>query len=132
MDGYGKRVLVIDDGNGCRALLEAQLAQEGYAVHTAYFGIAGLPDVVRNRRFDAVIADNHMPGFTGREFAKYCRITWPDTPLILLMQDRNSLTDYAAESNAAAYIPTPYEADMLLSVLRRVMQPVSTAQEPSP
>lgn len=36
MDGYGKRVLIIDDGSGCRALLEAQLAQEGYAVYTAY------------------------------------------------------------------------------------------------
>ena len=75
--------------------LEAQLAQEGYAVHTAYYGVAGLPDQVRKRRFDAVIADDHMPGFTGREFAKFCRITWPDTPLILLIRDRNSLTNYA-------------------------------------
>lgn len=132
MDGYGKRILVIDDGTGCRALLEAQLAQEGYAVHTAYYGVAGLPDGVRNRRFDAVIADDHMPGFTGHEFTKFCRITWPDTPLILLIDDLNSLTDYADESNTAACIPTPYESDMLLSVLRRVTQPVSTEHAPSP
>ena len=132
MEGYGKRILVIDDGTGCRALLEAQLAQEGYAVHTAYYGIAGLPDGVRKRRFDAIIADDHIPGFTGHEFAKFCRMTWPETPLILLIEDLNSLTDYADTSNAAVCIPTPYEADMLLSVLRRVTQPVSTEHAPSP
>jgi CheY-like chemotaxis protein len=132
MDGYGKRILVIDDGTGCRALLEAQLAQEGYAVHTAYYGVAGLQDGVRKRRFDAIIADDHMPGFTGREFAKFCSMTWPDTPLILLIEARNSLTDYADESGAAACIRTPYDAAMLLSILRRVTQPVSTEQRASP
>jgi len=121
MDGYGKRILIIDDGTGCRALLEAQLAQEGYAVHTAYYGVAGIPDNVRKRRFDAVIADDHMPGFT-----KFCRMTWPYTPLILLIRDRNSLTDYAEESGAATCICTPYEVAMLLNVLGRVTQPDST------
>ena len=132
MDGYGKRILIIDDGIGCRALLEAQLAQEGYAVHTAYYGVAGLPDQVRTRRFDAIIADDHMPGSAGREFAMFCRITWPDTPLILLIRDRNSLTDYADESGAAACIRTPYEVAMLLNVLGSVTQPVSTKQAYSP
>ena len=124
--GYGKRILIIDDGTGCRALLEAQLAQEGYAVHTAYYGVAGIPDQVRKRRFDAVIADDHMLGFTGSEFAKFCRMTWPKTPLILLIRDRNSLTDYAEESGAATCICTPYEVAMLLNVLGRVTQPDST------
>ena len=132
MDGYGKRILIIDDGTGCRALLEAQLAQEGYAVHTAYYGVAGLPDQVRKRRFDAVIADDHMPGFTGREFTKFCGITWPDTPLILLIRDRNSSRDFADESGATDCIRTPYEVAMLLSVLGRVTQPVSTEHASSP
>jgi DNA-binding response OmpR family regulator len=126
LDGYGKRILIIDDGTGCRALLEAQLAQEGYAVHTAYYGVAGIPDHVRKRRFDAVIADDHMPGFTGSEFAKFCRMTWPNTHLILLIRDRNSLTDYAEESGAATCICTPYEVAMLLNMLGRVTQPDST------
>ena len=131
MDGYRKRILVIDDGTGSRALLETQLAQEGYAVHTAYYGAAGLPDGVQKRCFDAVIAGDHMPGFTGQEFAKFCRITWPDTPLILLIEDRNPLTDYADEYGAAACVPVPYDVAMLLSLLHRVMQPVSTEHAPS-
>ena len=35
MDGYGKRIRVIDEDADRRALLEAQLEQEGYAVQTA-------------------------------------------------------------------------------------------------
>ena len=61
MDGYGKRILVVDDDAGCRALVEAQLEHEGYAVHTACDGVAGL-DEMRKRRFDAIIADCRMPG----------------------------------------------------------------------
>ena len=87
---------------------------------------------MRKRRFDAVIADDHMPGFSGHEFAEFCGIAWPDTPLILLTEDHNSLTDYADESDAVAYLRKPYEAAMLLSVLRTVTHPVSTEQAPFP
>jgi DNA-binding response OmpR family regulator len=127
MVGYGKRVLVIDDDAGCRALLEAQLEQEGYAVQTACDGVAGL-DEMRKRRFDAVITDCRMPGFIGHEFAGICGVVWPDTPLILLTGALNYLTDYADEFDAAACIRKPYEAAMLLSVLRTVTQSVSTEQ----
>jgi CheY-like chemotaxis protein len=41
MDGYGKRTLVVDEDAGCRALVEAQLEREGYAVQTACDGVAG-------------------------------------------------------------------------------------------
>jgi CheY-like chemotaxis protein len=80
----------------------------------------------KGRFFDAVIADGHMPGFIGHEFAGFCRIAWPDTPVILLSGDLNSVTDYADEVDAVACIRKPYEAAMLLSVLRIATQPVLT------
>jgi len=60
MDGYGKRILVVDEDAGCRALVEAQLEHEGYTVQTACDGVAGL-DEMRKRRFDAIIVDGLMP-----------------------------------------------------------------------
>lgn len=127
LDGHGKHILVVDEDAGCRTLLEAQLEQEGYAVQTACDGIAGA-DEMRKRRFDAVITDCRMPGFIGHEFAGFCRIAWPDTPIILLAGDLNYLTDYADECDAAACIRKPYEAVVLLNVLRTVIQPGSTEQ----
>ncbi len=81
---------------------------------------------MRKRRFEAVITDCRMPGFIGHEFAGFCGIAWPDPPLIILTGDLNSLTGYADEFDAVACILKPYEAAMLLSVLRTVTQPVST------
>jgi DNA-binding response OmpR family regulator len=45
MDGYGKRIRVIDEDADRRALLEAQLEQEGYAVQTACDGVAGADEM---------------------------------------------------------------------------------------
>jgi len=131
MDGYGKRILVVNEDAGRRALLEAQLEQEGYAVQTACDGVAGA-DEMRKRRFEAVIADGHMPGFSGHEFAEFCRSAWPVTPVILLSGGRIDVTDHTDEGDSAACLRKPFEAAMLLSVLRTVTQPVSTEQAPSP
>jgi DNA-binding response OmpR family regulator len=101
MDGYGKRILVIDKDVGRRAFLEAKLEEEGYAVQTACDGVAGT-DEMRKRHFDAVIADGHRSGFRGIEFAKYCRTAWPDTLVILFTKDLNCTTNNEGEVDAAS------------------------------
>ena len=131
MDGYGKRILVIADDPGDRALLDTRLEQEGYAVYTACDGIAGA-DELRRRHFDVVLADYHMPGINGLEFAEFIRMTWPDTPVILLTGELNDGTENPPELEAVARIRKPYEATLLLSVLRTVVQPVSAEQTVSP
>lgn len=60
MNGYGKRILVVDEDVGRRARLEVQLEQEGYAVQSACDSVAGAEEM-RKRHFDAVIADSHIP-----------------------------------------------------------------------
>jgi len=129
MDGYGKRILVVDEDADRRVLLEAQLEREGYAVQQACDGVTGA-DELRKRHFAAVIADGHLPGFSGDTFAAYCRIAWPDTPVILLSGDLIYLTDHADAVDAAAGLYKPYEAVILLSVLRAITQPASTKQGP--
>lgn len=129
MDGYGKRILVVDEDADGRALQEAQLEQEGYAVQTACDGVAGT-DEMRKRHFEAVIADGRLPGFSGHNLAAYCRIEWPDTPVILFSGDLIYVTDHADEVNATAGLRIPYEAVMLLSVLRTVIQTASTKHGP--
>jgi DNA-binding response OmpR family regulator len=129
MNGYGKRILVVDEDADRRALLEAQLEQEGYAVQTACDGVAGA-DEMRKRHFEAVIADGRLSEFCGHKLAAYCRISWPDTPVILLSGDLIYVTDHADAVAAAAGLRRPYEVVMLLSVLRAITQPASTKQSP--
>ncbi|MEP6932717.1 MAG: response regulator [Nitrospirota bacterium] len=127
MDGYGKRILVVDQDAGQRALLEDRLEQEGYAVLTACDGVAGA-DEMRRRHFDAVVADAHMPGFSGIEFAEFCRTAWPNTPVILFSSDFNCVTDNLGAVDAAGSMCKPCEAGMLPSVLRIATQPGPTKQ----
>ena len=129
MDGYGKRILVVDEDADRRALLEVQLEQEGYAVQTACDGVAGT-DAMRKRHFEAVIADGRLPGFSGHKLAACCRIEWPDTPVILLSGELIYVTVHPDEVHATAGLRTPYEAVMLLSVLRTVIQTASTKHGP--
>ena len=126
MDGYGKRILVVEEDPSCRALLEVQLEQEGYAVYAACDGVAGTEEM-RKRRFDAVIADGHMPGFSGIEFAKFCRVSWPDTLVILLTRDLNCTTNNEGEVDAAS-MSMPCHTTQLLSLLRTATPPVSIEQ----
>ena len=129
MDGYGKRILVVDEDADRRAHLEAQLEQEGYAVQTACDGVAGT-DEMWKRHFEAVIADGRLSELFGYKLAASCRIPWPDTPVILLSGDLIYVTDHAGAVDATEDLRTPYEAVMLLSVLSAITQPASTKQSP--
>jgi two-component system chemotaxis response regulator CheY len=124
MDGYGKRILVIDDDAGCQELLTVLLEREGYIVHTSDNGSAGVEEM-NKRRFDAVIADCHISGFNGLEFAAFSRAAWPDTPIILLSADLDTVMEYAGEHGSVACIRKPYETTMLLSVLRAAAESTS-------
>jgi len=122
MDGYGKRILVVDEDAGRRALLKVQLEQEGYAVQTACDAVTGAEEM-RKRHFEAVIADGRMPEFNGHKFAAVCRLAWHDTPVILLSGD---LIYVPGQADAVD------EAVMLMSVLHTVTQLASAKHGPIP
>ncbi|TAN49766.1 MAG: PAS domain S-box protein [Methylococcaceae bacterium] len=61
-------ILVVDDEASNRALLEAQLAAEGYTVHTAADGAAALAAVAAQPP-DLILLDVLMPGLDGFEVA---------------------------------------------------------------
>ena len=128
MEGRGKTVLVAEDYVSNRNLLARLLEQAQYEVHLAGDGYEALERMF-NGVFDAIIiVDGHMPGFSGHEFAEFCRSAWPVTPVILLSGDRIDVMDYTDEVDAVTCLRGPFEAARLLSVLRIVTQPVSTEQ----
>ena len=57
-------ILVIDDEEIMREILQTLLEREGYSVRLATNGTEGL-DLARSLPFDAVIVDVMMPGIDG-------------------------------------------------------------------
>ena len=121
MDGYGERVLVVDDNEEARQCLASILEHANYNVHLAADGLHALHEM-KKRHFDAVITDYHMPRMNGMEFLVLSQVVWPNTPVILLSDDTEDLSDHVIERGAFAWVPEPYDTQHVLSVLRSATQ----------
>ena len=78
-----KRLLVVDDDDEIRELLEFDLAHSGYLIDTACDGMDGLNKAVTNN-YDLVLLDVMMPKMNGFDVCKNLRKVKPDVPVLLL------------------------------------------------
>jgi two-component system, NtrC family, response regulator len=76
-------LLLIDDDDSLRRVLEFGLAEAGHNVRTAASGEEGLQLLEKNS-FDAVITDITMPGMSGMEVLRTIRGKDADLPVILI------------------------------------------------
>ena len=63
-------LIVVEDDDGVRVLVEELLLDRGYNVITAQTGAEGLDRIRREPRFCLVITDIRMPGIDGWELAR--------------------------------------------------------------
>ena len=126
MNGYGKRVLVVDDDEQIRFLLALLLEQDGYSVHTATCGGDALDELMK-RRFDAIVTDVEMPRITGFDVLAFCRAAFPRVPVILMSATSIEYRNPALLRGACAYVEKPFNGDDLLRVLRTACR--TTAEE---
>jgi two-component system response regulator PilR (NtrC family) len=115
-------ILVIDDEEIMREILETLLTREGYTVRLAASGAEGL-DLARSLPFDAVITDVMMPGMDGLQVLDELRKVDDDLPVIMI-------TAFASMENAISamkrgafdYITKPFKNDEVLVVLRNAVE----------
>jgi two-component system, cell cycle response regulator CpdR len=63
-------LIVVEDDDGVRVLVEELLLDRGYNVITAQTGAEGLDRIQREPRLSLVITDIRMPGIDGWELAR--------------------------------------------------------------
>jgi CheY-like chemotaxis protein len=118
MDGFGKRVLVVEDDDNVRMLISVILTETGYNVYEACDGFEAI-DALRKRRYDVLLTDYHMPKMDGLELLRLTRAVWPELPVILATSDvfvteqTNSLLE-----PAYAILEKPFERAELLTCIR--------------
>jgi DNA-binding response OmpR family regulator len=121
------RIIVCDDEEPMRELLEEMLTDEGYAVTTARNG-AELRRLVPEVRPDLVICDLKMPGEDGLSLTRWLRAE--SHAAVLMLTGMGSVLDRVVglEMGADDYLGKPFEPAELRSrikaVLRRTMAPV--------
>ena len=68
-----RRVLVVDDNEGIRQLVEMVLLNEGYEIAVASNGDEASEIALRLGAFDLLLTDELMPGMLGHELAQRLR-----------------------------------------------------------
>lgn len=108
------KVLVVDDEEGVRSLLERTLARVGYSVVSAANGQEAL-DRVSQQDIEVVLLDIKMPGMSGMDVLQQLAKRWPDIGVVMvtMMADIETAVE-AMKLGADDYITKPFNWDDLL------------------
>ena len=115
-------ILVVDDEDIMREILETLLTREGYEVKVAGSGEEGL-DLARALPFDAALVDIMMPGISGIEMLDELRRIDEDLSTIIVTAYASVESAIAAmKSGAFDYITKPFKNEEVLVVIRNAVE----------
>ena len=120
-------ILVADDEEHIRKLLQRTLTSIGYEVDTAEDGSVALARL-RDTHFDLVIADLRMPGVAGDDLLESIRESGIDTD-VLMMSGAGSIAE-AVETmkhGARSFLEKPFTPDALKKEVRAIFRARSAA-----
>ncbi len=116
------QILIIEDDDSQRRVLEYNLQQEGYMVHTAANGEEGL-ELLKDADIDVVISDIKMPKMNGIELLSEIKRIAPDIQIILITA--YATIDSAIEAmklGAYDYIRKPINRDELKIAVKKALE----------
>lgn len=129
MDSEKYNVLVIDDEEPIRRLLQNELATPERKIHLAENGRQGIR-MVRDFWFDVVLLDLRLPDVSDLEVLIEIRESVPDCEVIMITGhgDINIAVD-AMKLGACDFIPKPFYLDRLDLIIEKAHQRVLLARE---
>jgi DNA-binding NtrC family response regulator len=115
-------ILIVDDEEIMREILEALLTRAGYHVRLASGGEEGL-ELARSFPFDAVIVDVMMPGMDGLTLLEELKKLDDDLPVLMVTAFASVETAIAAmKLGAFDYITKPFKNDEVLVVVGNAVE----------
>ncbi|HKI51824.1 MAG TPA: sigma-54 dependent transcriptional regulator [Geothermobacteraceae bacterium] len=116
------RILVVDDDQGMRELLQEDLGRRGHQVLTAANVSAALEHFQKNP-VDVVLTDLNMPGGGGIELCQALHQRAPDLPVLIITAFGSLDTAIAAlRAGAHDFVTKPIDLDLLALTLRRALE----------
>jgi two-component system nitrogen regulation response regulator GlnG len=124
-------ILIADDEEGLRWVLEKGLSQAGYRVTAVKDGEAALQEA-EAEPFDLIFLDLRMPGIDGLTLRAKLREARPDAQVVIMTAHGSMETAiHAMQRGAYDYLAKPFDLDEVLLLaeralmVRRLMQEVS-------
>jgi signal transduction histidine kinase/CheY-like chemotaxis protein len=132
------RILVAEDTDDNRLLLEHYLRDEPVKLRIALNGQEALEAVQRGEQFDLILMDIDMPVMDGYTATRQIR-TWqqshgvPAVPVIALSADAmREAVRASLEAGCVAHVPKPIDRETLLKTIRRYAPAPAVASAPQP
>lgn len=114
MGGYSlskKKILIVDDQNGIRALLKEVFNNEGYITYQASNGKFAL-EIVQTETPDIVLLDIRIPGMDGLEILKQIKIMKPHINVIMITAyGELDMSQEVINLGAAMHFTKPFDID---------------------
>ncbi|RLB63399.1 MAG: response regulator [Deltaproteobacteria bacterium] len=118
-----KCILVVDDSETVRQVLQLTLVNAGFDVVEAEDGLEAL-DKMSHHSVDMMITDLNMPKMDGLELIKKVREdgTHRFTPIVMLTTESSEEKKQAGrEAGASGWIVKPFKPEQLLKVVKLVL-----------
>ncbi len=124
-----KTILLADDDDNLRRVLEYQLTEAGFDVQTAKDGAEAL-EIFGGNDFDCVITDLRMPKLSGLEFLEKIKSADAEIPVIVITAFGEVETAVIAmKAGAFDYINKPFNRDEILLTIERAVNFSETKTE---
>ncbi|MBI4283709.1 MAG: response regulator [Chloroflexi bacterium] len=115
-------ILVVDDEEAIRRLLQRTLSREGYLCEEAPDAWQAIEELHRNA-FDLVLLDIKMPGKTGVELLPEIKASYPDTAVIMVTATAEiDVAIQCMKQGAYDFVTKPFNLDDVLLNVRRALE----------
>jgi DNA-binding NtrC family response regulator len=116
-------ILVVDDEESTRFLLQTNLAAEGFHVLTAPGAREALKILGSGAPVDLVLSDQIMPGMDGLDLLREMKVKFPSVAFIVLTAYGSVEGAVSAmKEGAQDYIRKPWKSEGMLLTIRRVLE----------
>jgi two-component system, NtrC family, nitrogen regulation response regulator GlnG len=133
MTKHSQKILLVDDDDNIRWILNELLLEVGYEVVQVGSAEQAL-DKLSHSSFDLLISDIRMPGKSGMDLLDYCQQQLNNLPVIIMTahSDLESAVQ-AYQQGAFEYLPKPFELDEVIATVERALSAKQITQaQPAP
>jgi CheY-like chemotaxis protein len=115
----GRKILVVDDDDSIRLMVERVLRRENYEVESARDGFEAIEKLGRNDYF-AILLDLMMPRIDGFGVLDYLETHRPELGGAVIVMSANlpAASDAARERHIERVLPKPFDLSALLDEVR--------------
>lgn len=119
-DKSSKKILVVDDDEALRSVLEETLVSFNYQVTTASDGQEAL-EKLKQENYDLVITDIKMPRMNGNELLKEIKQVSPGIPVVIITAYPAAYSQqWIMEEGADGYLTKPFHIDKIDKLIREL------------